>query len=303
MKNKYPIQLEKELFRTLRDDYRKEMTEVVNEIVANLKRDTVLQQRDIKNDSFMNLMGYLGKKIFNYEFAYSPQQDKLLGNLIGNFKLLDNWVSSKFNESINEQSKRLNDIRPKQPAIINGVEKMIYKPLEKFQVTENGIVKTKYIVNELGITLNKPKVVNVASENELKQKALENALKVKDIKKEQALKLQDVIRDAYYSGKTTEEITAKIGKVVDGGESRLKTIARDQTIKFANAVQTEKEQKAGVSRFIWVTMGDERVRDTHKAVDGKEFDNVTGALGLLDFKDSRFPGDDINCRCWKEPVF
>lgn len=303
MKNKYPIQLEKELFRTLRDDYRKEMNEVVNEIVANLKRDTVLQQRDIKNDSFMNLMGYLGKKIFNYEFAYSPQQDKLLGNLIGNFKLLDNWVSSKFNESINEQSKRLNDIRPKQPAIINGVEKMIYKPLDKFHVTENGIVKTKYIVNELGVTLNKPKVVNVADENALKQKALENALKVKDIKKEQALKLQDVIRDAYYSGKTTEEITAKISKVVDGGESRLKTIARDQTIKFANAVQTEKEQKAGVSRFIWVTMGDERVRDTHKAVDGKEFDNVTGALGLLDSPDSRFPGDDINCRCWKEPVF
>lgn len=303
MKNKYPIQLEKELFRTLRDDYRKEMNEVVNEIVANLKRDTVLQQRDIKNDSFMNLMGYLGKKIFNLEFAYSPQQDKLLGNLIGNFKLLDNWVSSKFNESINEQSKRLNDIRPKQPAIINGVEKMIYKPLDKFQVTENGIIKTKYIVNELGITLNKPKVVNVASESELKQKALENALKVKDIKKEQALKLQDVIRDAYYSGKTTDEITAKIGKIVDGGENRLKTIARDQTIKFANAVQTEKEQKAGVNNFKWETMGDERVRKTHKAVDGKIFDNVTGALGLLDFPDSRFPGDDINCRCWKEPVF
>ena len=303
MKNKYPIQLEKELFRTLRDDYRKEMNEVVNEIVANLKRDTVLQQRDIKNDSFMNLMGYLGKKIFNYEFAYSPQQDKLLGNLIGNFKLLDNWVSSKFNESINEQSKKLTEIRPKQMAIINGQPKMIYQPLDKFQVTENGIVKTKYIVNELGITLNKPKVVNVASESELKQKALENALKVKDIKKEQALKLQDVIRDAYYSGKTTDEITAKISKVVDGGESRLKTIARDQTIKFANAVQTEKEQKAGVSRFVWVTMGDERVRDTHRHVDGKEFDNVTGALGLLDFPDSRFPGDDINCRCWKEPVF
>lgn len=303
MKNKYPIQLEKELFRTLRDDYRKEMNEVVNEIVANLKRDTVLQQRDIKNDSFMNLMGYLGKKIFNYEFAYSPQQDKLLGNLIGNFKLLDNWVSSKFNESINEQSKKLTEIRPKQMAIINGQPKMIYQPLDKFQVTENGIVKTKYIVNELGITLNKPKVVNVASESELKQKALENALKVKDIKKEQALKLQDVIRDAYYSGKTTDEITAKISKIVDGGENRLKTIARDQTIKFANAVQTEKEQKAGVNNFRWETMGDERVRKTHRAVDGKIFDNVTGALGLLDFKDSRFPGDDINCRCWKEPVF
>ena len=303
MKNKYPIQLEKELFRTLRDDYRKEMNEVVNEIVANLKRDTVLQQRDIKNDSFMNLMGYLGKKIFNLEFAYSPQQDKLLGNLVGNFKLLDNWVSSKFNESINEQSKKLTAIRPKQMAIINGQPKMIYQPLEKFQVTENGIVKTKYIVNELGITLNKPKVVNVASESELKQKALENALKVKDIKKEQALKLQDVIRDAYYSGKTTDEITAKIGKIVDGGENRLKTIARDQTIKFANAVQTEKEQKAGINNFKWETMGDERVRKTHRAVDGKIFDNVTGALGLLDFKDSRFPGDDINCRCWKDPVF
>ena len=303
MKNKYPIQLEKEFFKTLRNDYREEMQEVLNELITNLKKDELLKQRDIKQDSFMNLMGYLGKKIFNYEFAYADNQDKLLGNLVGNFKLLDNWVSSKFNESINERSKTLTNIRPKQMAIINGQPKMIYQPLEKFLVNENGIIKTKYKVNELGITLNKPKVVNVADENTLKQKALENALKVKDIKKAKALELQDIIRDAYYKGKTTDEIIDKVSKTIDRGESGLKRIARDQVIKFANAVQTEKEQKAGVSRFIWVTMGDERVRDTHKNVDGKEFDNVTGALGLLDFPDSRFPGDDVNCRCWKEPVF
>ncbi|MCC9491303.1 phage minor head protein, partial [Campylobacter jejuni] len=86
------------------------------------------------------------------------------------------------------------------------------------------------------------------------------ALKVKDIKKAKALELQDIIRDAYYKGKTTDEIIDKVSKTIDRGESGLKRIARDQVIKFANAVQTEKEQKAGVSRFIWVTMGDERVR-------------------------------------------
>lgn len=303
MKNKYPLQLEKEFFRTLRDDYRKEMNEVIQELIKNLNQDELLRQRDIKQDSFMNLMGYLGKKIFNLEFAYSPQQDKLLGNLVGNFKLLDNWVSSKFNESINERSKKLTEIRPKQTAIINGQIKQIYKPLEKFQVTENGIVKTKYIVNELGITLNKPAVSMIADEKTLREKALENALKVKDIKKEKALELQNIIRDAYYSGKTADEIIDKINKTVDRGESGLKRIARDQVIKFSNAIQTEKEKKAGVLRFEWTTMGDERVRKKHKAIDGQEFDNITGALGLLDFPDSRFPGDDINCRCWKDPVF
>lgn len=303
MKNKYPLQLEKEFFKTLQDDYRKEMSEVTNELILNLKRDLLLKQRDTKQDSFMNLMGYLGKKIFNYEFAYSPNQDKLLGNLVGNFKLLDNWVSSKFNESINERSAKLTAVRPKQMAIINGQEKMIYKPLEKFIVTENGIEKVKYKVNELGISINKPGVVKAMDDNTLKQKALENALKVKDIKKEKALELQDIIRDAYYSGKTTDEIIGKIGKVVDGGESRLKAIAHDQVKKFSNEVQNQKLAKAGVDKFEWATMGDERVRPKHAAIEGQEFDNITGAQGLLEEPTSKFPGDDWGCRCWKNPVF
>ena len=305
LKNKYPLQLEKEFFRTMRDDYRAEMKEVLQELIVNLKRDPLLQQRDVKQDSFMNLMGYLGKKIFNYEFAYSEKQDTLLGNLVGNFKLLDNWVSSKFNESINERSKKLTVIRPKEPAFVNGQMKMIYKPLEKFTVTENGIEKVKYQVNELGITLNKPGVVKVADEKTLKERALENAMKVKDIKKEQALKLQDIIRDAYYSGKTTDEIVDKVGAVIDAGEGRLRNIARSQVTKFANDVQNAKMEKAGVDRWTWATMGDERVRKTHRDLEdsGDTFDNITGAQGRLEESGWKFPGDPYNCRCWKDPVF
>lgn len=297
--NFYPLQLEKEFFRTLQSDYNSDMQEVTDELIRNLKKDELLRQRDIKRDSFMDLMGYLGKRIFSYEFLESPNKIKLVGNLIGNYKLLDNWVSSKFNESINTQSKKLTDLRPKQLAIVNGEFKLIYKPLEKFTVTENGIEKVKYNTQGLAIT---PKVTKVIDEEVLKQKALENALLVKNIKKEKALQLQDIIRDAYYKGKTSDEIIKDIGKVVKGGESRLKNIAQDQVKKFANEVQNQKLAKAGVDKWEWATMGDERVRAKHAAIEGQEFDNITGAQGLLEEPSSKFPGDDWGCRCWKNPV-
>ena len=85
MTNKYPSQLEKEFYRTLQADYQAEMKEVLQAVIRDLSKDELFKQRETKQDSFMNLMGFLGKKIFNIEFASSANSDKLLGNLVGNF--------------------------------------------------------------------------------------------------------------------------------------------------------------------------------------------------------------------------
>lgn len=83
--------------------------------------------------------------------------------------------------------------------------------------------------------------------------------------------------------------------------SRAVLIARDQTTKLAGAVNMHRQTAAGVRRFRWSTSSDERVRPSHRAVDGKVFEWATGA-DLDDEDGTTFPGQPINCRCVAVPV-
>ena len=81
----------------------------------------------------------------------------------------------------------------------------------------------------------------------------------------------------------------------DVSDSRAKLIARDQVAKLNGELTKERQTDLGVTGYIWRTVGDERVRDEHADNDGQFFTwdspPSTGA-----------PGEDIQCRCWAEPV-
>lgn len=47
-----------------------------------------------------------------------------------------------------------------------------------------------------------------------------------------------------------------------------------------------------MSRYIWRTQMDDRVRESHAALEGLEFEDGVGLE----------PGQDYNCRCYKEPI-
>jgi SPP1 gp7 family putative phage head morphogenesis protein len=66
-----------------------------------------------------------------------------------------------------------------------------------------------------------------------------------------------------------------------------------------NGKLTESRQRdIGVEGYIWRTVGDERVRETHESVDGDYYswDNPPSET------DGNAPGEDYQCRCWAEPV-
>ena len=52
----------------------------------------------------------------------------------------------------------------------------------------------------------------------------------------------------------------------------------------------------GISEYRWGTAGDERVRETHEANDGKVFrwDTPPAETG--------HPGNDVQCRCTARPI-
>ena len=76
----------------------------------------------------------------------------------------------------------------------------------------------------------------------------------------------------------------------------VRRIARDQTTKTIGGLTEIRQKQAGIAGYIWRTSGDESVRPTHAAHNGKFFlwANPPVATG--------HPGNDIQCRCTAEPV-
>lgn len=97
------------------------------------------------------------------------------------------------------------------------------------------------------------------------------------------------------AGKRWEEIADDVEHRFDVSESTAKLIARDQTGKFFGSLNQVRQQELGIERFVWRTVGDNRVRDEHDAIDGDIFTWEDGAPV------EGFPGEPVNCRCTAEP--
>ena len=87
-------------------------------------------------------------------------------------------------------------------------------------------------------------------------------------------------------------------------ESRAEFWAVDQT-GDAYAAYTETMHKAGgIENYMWCTVGDKKVRDTHEELQGRIFSWKYGAefTGLLSKPGAMHPGQDYRCRCRAKPV-
>ncbi len=59
----------------------------------------------------------------------------------------------------------------------------------------------------------------------------------------------------------------------------------------------ERQRGMGLKRYTWRTSQDERVRESHRIKEGKEFDWTKPPA------DTGHPGQDFQCRCTAEPIF
>ena len=139
-------------------------------------------------------------------------------------------------------------------------------------------------------------------EHLMKVWAENNSRLIKDIPHKTMLQVRDESIDALMSGRDTEDMTQAIYDIIDErtdvADSRARLIARDQVSKLNGALTQQRQRDIGVEGYIWRTVGDERVRDTHEEQDGKFFtwDNPPSET------DDNHPGEDYQCRCWAEPV-
>ena len=124
----------------------------------------------------------------------------------------------------------------------------------------------------------------------------ENLSLIKSIPADMSTRLDKSVTQAFTTGQRHEDLAREIQARFDIGERHARLIARDQIGKLAGQVNASRQRSIGITHWTWRTVGDERVRDEHEALDGQTF-------SYEDPPDEGLPGEPVQCRCSAEPIF
>lgn len=133
-------------------------------------------------------------------------------------------------------------------------------------------------------------------QDQLKLFASQNTQLIRSLPAQELDQVAQIIERGLQEGSRFHSMTQEIQERFGITRRRAKLIARDQTSKLNASLTKLRQQELGVEEYVWQTAGDERVRPSHRAHDGKKFhwDNPP--------KDTGHPSTDINCRCVAVPV-
>lgn len=136
----------------------------------------------------------------------------------------------------------------------------------------------------------------------------ENAGLIKSVEEQYLGRVGQRAQDAVRSGTTVRDFSKELEKAYNLSKSRAKLIARDQVGKLNGQISRARSMRSGMDEYEWQTSGDERVRQSHKVLNGKicKYSDSTvykepgtvvwlprsaigGFIGI--------PGQDYQCRC------
>jgi SPP1 gp7 family putative phage head morphogenesis protein len=102
---------------------------------------------------------------------------------------------------------------------------------------------------------------------------------------------------------TRHQISEKIQARVPSTKAQAGRIARNEVLTLQGSLDEQRQKALGITKFMWNTMGDEKVRDSHAELDGKIFswDDLPEIDGELVYPKSPTVAC-INCRCYASPV-
>lgn len=96
----------------------------------------------------------------------------------------------------------------------------------------------------------------------------QNVALIQDVANETLKKVENVVWTDFRQAASPKETYSKILDIFPGEENRAKLIARDQVSKLNADIDRERQAEVGIDRYIWRTVGDERVRDEHMVLNG-----------------------------------
>lgn len=121
----------------------------------------------------------------------------------------------------------------------------------------------------------------------------ENVALIKTIPSRYFDEIETLVSREAADGARWETMVKGIEDRYDVSRSRAKIIARDQVGKFYADLNRVRQSDLGISRFVWRTMRDNRVRPEHEELDGQSFTWGNAPDGG--------PGEAVLCRCYADP--
>jgi SPP1 gp7 family putative phage head morphogenesis protein len=106
-------------------------------------------------------------------------------------------------------------------------------------------------------------------------------------------RIERVVYDASIARVAITTLKKRLTEEFIAAEKRARLIARNQTSRLNADLNRLRQEQAGITRYRWLTMHDERVRPLHNEIDGRiyRWGEETGAEQGLP------PGYPVNCRC------
>lgn len=135
---------------------------------------------------------------------------------------------------------------------------------------------------------------------------------IKNLSDEYVRRIETSVLEAIQTGRRPEDLLVDILKANKGmAIDRARLIAEDQTGKLLGQINKARSQAIGLNRYQWLTVGDKRVRPTHRNANNKIGDfgnsgiwwegNKQVARGTSD--PVAHPGQEIRCRCSSAAVW
>lgn len=112
-------------------------------------------------------------------------------------------------------------------------------------------------------------------------------------------RLRSIVTKGILRGTRVESIMGQLSELTGITFRHAELLARDQVVKQNARMTRIRHEGIGVTHYTWQTVGDDRVRKTHKAFGrggGQRYSYKKGAG-----PNGVNPGEEIQCRCWSSP--
>jgi len=169
----------------------------------------------------------------------------------------------------------------------------------------NGKKTTQRINNAIGVDVgNIIKGENLSEFVEMQ--SIKNSQLIKSVPDDAIEDIRRIVLNGLSEGLRAEEIAKQISgnnpsSVFNKMNNRINTIARTEVAKLNSQITNKRLSNLGIVRAVWDATLDNRVRECHRARDGKEYDISVGLYSGCDGKTLQ-PAEEINCRCVARPI-
>ena len=207
---------------------------------------------------------------------------------IGNFGDIFDNLSSDFEKSILKQFTNQR---------IEKYIKRLYKSTNKL----NRKVFESSVHNKTGIDLEK--VIATDGLDEFTNASIKQSVsQLTNVRDEVVASTKQNVFRLMQQGASMSELYKQVQITTQKNLKRGDLNARNELKNFNSELARRRALNAGITRGIWQTSEDERVRECHKERNGKEYDLSKGLYSSCDGKTLQPGTSEVNCRCIFIPV-